>query len=90
MNILPQENDYTTLKIVRKLKDELGFSEEEHKKLNFKHEDGGLLWNDGLADKEVEIGEKATDIITDAFKQLNRSKKLHADHVSLYERFVKE
>uniref|UniRef100_A0A6M3IM32 Uncharacterized protein n=1 Tax=viral metagenome TaxID=1070528 RepID=A0A6M3IM32_9ZZZZ len=88
LNILPQENNYTTLKIIRGLKDELGFSESEHKVLCFNNEGGGLKWNEGVDDKEVNIGEKATDIIVEAFKELDREKRLHADHVSLYERFI--
>ena len=37
VNILPAESDYTTLKLVRKLRESLSFSEEEHKQLNFRH-----------------------------------------------------
>lgn len=37
VNILPVESDYTTLKLVRKLRESLSFSEEEHKQLNFRN-----------------------------------------------------
>ena len=37
ITILPAEGDYTTLKLVRKLKESLSFSEEEHKQLNFRN-----------------------------------------------------
>lgn len=36
VNILPPEGDYTTLKLVRKLRESLSFSEEEHKQVNFR------------------------------------------------------
>ena len=37
VNILPPEGDYTTLKLVRKLRESLSFTEEEHKQLNFRN-----------------------------------------------------
>lgn len=37
VTILPAEGDYTTLKLVRKLRESLSFSEEEHKQLNFRN-----------------------------------------------------
>ena len=37
ITILPPEGDYLTLKLVRKLKESLSFSEEEHKQLNFRN-----------------------------------------------------
>ncbi|KKL25025.1 hypothetical protein LCGC14_2409420, partial [marine sediment metagenome] len=37
VTILPAEGDYTTLKLVRKLRESLSFTEEEHKELNFRH-----------------------------------------------------
>jgi hypothetical protein len=91
LNILPKEGDLTTLKIVRTLRDNLSFSEEEHAALQFKHEGGNVMWKDEAeANKDVVIGEKAMDIIVDALKALNRAKKLTDQHVDLYEKFVKE
>ena len=89
LNILPKEGDITTLKIVRKLKDDLSFTEEEHGILNFQQTEERLVWNE-MGDKEIEIGEKATDVIVDAFKSLNRQGKLHIDYVDVYDRFVKD
>jgi hypothetical protein len=89
LNIIPKEGDYTTLKIVRKLQEELSFSEEEHKLLNFHQEEAALFWDEDIK-KEVEIGEKATDVIVDAFKKLDKGKQLKMEQMELYERFVKE
>lgn len=89
LNIIPKEGDYTTLKLVRKLREELSFSEEEHKLLNFHQEEGTLFWDEDIK-KEVEIGEKATDVIVDAFKKLDKGKQLKMEQMGLYERFVKE
>jgi len=89
LNIMPKEGDITTLKIIRKLKDDLSFSEEEHTALQFKNEDGQIMWKeDADIQKEIEIGEKATDIIAEALKALNKAKKLTEAHISIYERFT--
>jgi len=88
LGIIPQQGDFTTLKIVRDMRDELSFSEEEHKKLKFRQEENMTYWEEGLEDKEINFGEKATDIITDAFKKLNDQKKLRIEHMELYEKFV--
>jgi hypothetical protein len=89
LNIMPKEGDITTLKIIRKLKDDLSFSEEEHTALQFKNEGGNIMWKeDADIQKEIEIGEKATDIIADALKALNKAKKLTEAHIPIYERFT--
>ena len=89
LNVLPKEGDITTLKIIRKLKDDLSFSEEEHTALQFKNEDGQIMWKEEAdIKKEIEIGEKATDIIAEALKALNKAKKLTEAHISIYERFT--
>jgi len=37
LNILPQEGDFTTLKLVRKLREALSFSEKENTEIDFKY-----------------------------------------------------
>ena len=88
LGVIPQQGDFTTLKIVRNMRDDLSFSEEEHKKLEFRQEGEMTYWKEGLEDKEINFGEKATDIIVDAFKKLNDQKKLRIEHMELYEKFV--
>ena len=89
LNIMPKEGDITTLKIIRKLKDDLSFSEEEHTALQFKNEDGNIMWKEEAdIKKEIEIGEKATDIIAEALKKLNKERKLTEAHIPVFEKFV--
>jgi hypothetical protein len=89
LNILPSEGDFTTLKIVRKLRESLSFSEAEHKALQFKQEGEQIKWlTTGETEKEVIIGEKATDIIIETLKRLDKEKKLKNEHYGLYEKFV--
>jgi hypothetical protein len=91
LNILPHEGDYTTLKILRQLREDLSFSEEEHAALQFTQDGTNMKWrSDGAADKEIQIGPKAHNIIADRLKELDKAKKLHEQHMGLYERFVIE
>ncbi len=89
LNILPKEGDFTTLKIVRKLRESLSFSEAEHKALQFKQEGEQVKWLvEGEIEKDIVIGEKATDIIVETLKKLDTAKKLKDEHYSLYEKFL--
>lgn len=89
LNILPKEGDFTTIKLLRKLRENLSFDEDEHKKLNFVQDGDQVKWNqEALADKQIAIGEKMADIIQDALKKLNTEKKLTNEHFTLYEKFV--
>jgi hypothetical protein len=92
LNILPREGDFTTLKIVRKMREDLSFSEQEHKDLSITiGEKGQVKWKtEADRDVEISIGEKATDIIVSVLKKLNAEKKLTEQHFSLYEKFVGE
>jgi hypothetical protein len=89
LNIMPKEGDITTLRIIRKLKDDLSFSEEEHAALELKNDNGNIAWkSEADIPKEIEIGEKAADIISDSLKKLNKEKKLTESHIPIYDRFV--
>lgn len=89
LNSLPSENDITTLKVVRKLKDQLGFNDEELKALNFRTDQSRTVWNNNVVkDKEYEIGDKSVEIIASALRSLNDQKKLTDSHISLYEKVV--
>jgi len=89
---LPKEGDYTTLKIVRKLREDLSFTEEEHKSLQFVSNPDGLLnWQlSGDRSVEIEIGAKAKEIIKAALMKLDAEKRLTEDHLGLYEKFIEE
>lgn len=86
---LPKEGDFTTLKIVRQLREDLSFSEDEHARLHFVNTPEGVQWQQGGDQpREFAIGAKAKEIIVAALQQLNDAKRLTADHLSLYEKFV--
>lgn len=91
LSILPQEGNFVTLKVLRELKSNLGLSEKELKEFEVKQENDQVIWNTkGNEELEIEIGEKATDIVIEALKQLDKDKKLTEQYFSLYEKFVGE
>ncbi len=92
LSTLPQEGNRLTWKVQRKLEDDLGFSEEELKLYKFETLEGGSVrWDNTIEkEKEVDIGEKANDIIVLALSKLNRENKLRKDHIDIYDRFVEE
>ncbi len=92
LSILPQEGSRLTWKVQKKLEDDLGFSEEELKLYKFETlENGNVRWDDKAEqEKEIEIGEKANDIIVLALSKLNEQNKLRKDHIAIYDKFIKK
>ncbi len=90
LGVLPKEGDITTLRIVQQLREELSFSEEEHQVLGFVANEATnqLTWNPLPLTQHVTLGPKAQALITEALERLNREKKLTAEFIGLYDRFV--
>jgi len=86
LQIFPEQGNFATLKIVRKLRESLGLDEDEIKQINFRQEGQRFLW-DSDPMKDVELGEKATDIIIESLMRLDKDNKLVQDQFSLYEKF---
>ncbi len=91
LSILPREGDVITLRVLRDLKSGLSFSEEELAALQFQNTEQGTIWR-READKEIEIGlgQKANQLICDAFRELNDKKGLKLEFLPTYEKFIKE
>jgi len=89
LTILPKEGNFATLRILQDMRMALAFTEDELKKFNLEVNDetGQTTWE---GDEEVEfpIGEKATDIVVQAFKNLDKNKKLQVDMMATYEKFI--
>ena len=90
MNVLPQESDYATLRIVRELQSALSFTEEELKATGLTLKDDVFDWSPDYLDEPVEIsiGEKASDVIRSGLEMANSRKKLGMKFLPLYEHFV--
>jgi len=88
IQILPKEGSFATLKITRDLQDVLAPSEAEYKEFEVVQDGESTKWNEkGREDRDVEVGEKANDLIVEALNKLDEEKKLTAQFLSLYEKF---
>lgn len=88
LGIIPSEGNFATLKILRDLQEKLSFTEEEHKSYKFVQDEMRVSWDIKVEQsKDIEIGEKASDIIVEALKKLDDEKKLKFDHFTLFEKF---
>ena len=91
LSVLPEQGDFTTLKVIRTLRETLSFSEDEHKEYKFVQEGMQVRWDDKAEQvKDITIGEKANDIIVLALSKLNEEKKLKMEHFGLYEKFIEK
>ncbi len=89
LNILPPEGSITVMKLLRVLKEELSFSEDENKELEFKQEEEQLLWKqEANIIKNIKIGEIMTELIKKELKKLNDEEKLTDAHIDLYDKFI--
>lgn len=91
LQVLPQEGNVVTLKILKDLASVLGLSEEEFKEFGIKRDGDQATWNEkGGEEIEIALGEMATDIITETLVKLDRNNKLPQRCLSSYEKFVEK
>ncbi len=93
INLLPREENFTTLRIVRDVKKEIGITNEEYKCYNIvPGENGRVSFNAEKAqeEKEFEIGDIALQLVKTALEKLDKEKKLTEEHFSLYEKFIEK
>lgn len=89
LNILPDEANYITLKIIREQQGRLSFSDEELQRLKVKRQGDMYTWDESLDEPvEIEINESARGIIKLAFRQLDQQGQLKVEFLSLYEHFI--
>lgn len=91
LNLLPHEGEFTTLKLMRELRESLSFDEAEHAALQFQQEGTQVRWNiNAEHNKAIAVGEKQHDIIAEILKDLNKQKKLRDEQYTLYEKFARQ
>ncbi len=85
------QGNLSTLRIVRDLQQEVGFSEEESKELGLKEKDGQITWtNNKLPPKDVKLGPAGLEAALGLFKTLDGEAKLTFEILPLYERLLEE
>lgn len=95
LSVLPAEGNFVTLKVVRKLRESLSFSEEEIKGYKFVYgvnqetNQNQVTWDNSIEQsKSIEIGTQAKTIIQDALKKLDEQEKLRDEHFTLCVKFL--
>ena len=93
LNLLPKEENFATLKLMRVAKETLSFNDIENQKLKFNQVGDQVNWNEEAAKEisehfEIELGEVVSILIAEELKKLNEEKKLTDSHFTLYEKFV--
>lgn len=96
--LLPVQESFHTLRIIRDLQERLSPSEEELKKYNItvivdNIGQRQLVWDNKKVNLcslefEIEIGEILTNIIVEILKEKNKNKQLQMREYTLYEKFV--
>jgi hypothetical protein len=91
LSILNPSGSLSTLRLARKLREDLSFSDEEHEQLGIEEDpvSGQVKWDqDRAVEKEVEVGPKMREVITATFKQLDAEERLDFNIMPLAERFL--
>ncbi len=99
LNLIPKEGTIDTLRIVRDLQIALSFSEEEHKATHLRLEGDMFVWGDPEVEdkeaaakavdihKDIEIGERAFDVIKGTLGMASSNGLLKIEYLPLYEHF---
>jgi len=91
LQVLPKEENFATLKLVRKIADNIGLTESEFAEWEIKEdvEKKLMTWKEDTdTTKEYTFGEKSFSIIRNALKKLDREKKITNQFFNTYEKFV--
>ena len=89
LNVIPVQGNLVTLKMVRVLREELGFDNDEYQAFNLRTEGGSFHWDETKErSKEVSVPITMQELIISAFGKLSKENALHLEHVDLYERFM--
>jgi len=93
----PVEGDLLTLRITRRLREALSFTEEEHELFKPVQEGNSVKWDATIEqNREVDISDKGRDLIAKAIKAASAKAEkgepspLKEAFVPLYDRFVPE
>jgi len=90
-DILPAQGNYINLRLIRELREELGFSKSEQQALNIVQSGDRITWDGEAGEKHikgVEINGQMMEVIRDRLIHLDATGKLEAGQVSLYEKIV--
>jgi len=90
-SLVPQKSNYATYRMFQDLLMKVGLSADEVKSINLREvEDRSLRWDNDFT-KDFEFKDAEVELIAKYLKELDKKEELSlSDHISLYEKFVKE
>ena len=87
LTVLPAQGDLLTIRIVRQLREDLSFTEQEIAEHDITtHEGGRITWESETL-KTVEIGAKGREIIVAVLAKLDADGKVEERFLSLFDKF---
>ena len=87
IGLLPKNSGYATFKIISDLQMRLSFTEREYKDFGISEGDGQIVFKSNK-EAEIDIGEKAGDIIIKALKDADEQGEINGENITLYEKFI--
>ena len=89
LNFLPQEGNLATIKILGELRMNLSYTEKESKEWKIESDEVAKMikWEEN-GEADIPIGEKATGIIVDELRKLEKGNKLTDLILPVYEKFI--
>ena len=96
LTLLPAEGDYAALKVIRRAKEMISFTQEEVDFYEIKTVPGAdgrpqMQWSTAKAAeaiKDVPVDEYIVNLIRDKLSDLNKKHKLTEQYMSVYDKFV--
>lgn len=94
LDLLPKENNFITLKVIRKAQKDLGLTDEEFSYYGVRIDEekpGVIHFSQDKAEeeKEFEIGEIVFELVKSSLDKMNEQNKLPMEYFSLYEKMHK-
>lgn len=93
LGLLPQTGSYLNLKLIRKVREALSFTEQEHKALDFKERkdakgETDISWNpDAVGEVDITFGPVVWGIVREKLLEMDKRGTLGNEHIGLYEKF---
>lgn len=90
LSVLPEQGNLGTLRIVRKLREDLGFTEDELVEYKVEFGDNGRVeWGKEYAtvEKTIPMGAVARQTVVDVLTALNEKEEVGLQHLSLFDKF---
>jgi len=93
-SLIPKEGNFLNLKLIRKAKESLSFTEEENKVLNFRVVGEGdarqTVWDNADIEVDIDLGETVSGMVVKELKRLDEAGKLTSDQITVFEKFVEK